>query len=233
MDKIYFAVSDIHSFYDELMKALKEHGWEDDNPTHILIVCGDLFDRGYKCIELLDFIQKLRKEGRVILIRGNHEDLFLDCVKDAQDGVLMNRIHHMHNGTTSTYMKLAVEHRVPEVIELIESMYDYYELGNYVFVHGGLPIGDCDENWHNARWINGMQQAHEISASDRGKWSNKMVVCGHWHTGWGHYNIFGKGDNEYSLSDIYVNEHDKVIALDACTALSGRVNVLRLDGVGD
>lgn len=229
MDKIYFCVSDIHSFYDELMKALKEKGWEDDNPAHILIVCGDLFDRGPGVIELLDFIQRLRREGRVILIRGNHEDLFLDCVNDIEGGLIHLRTHHISNRTYTTYLTLARAGRVQEFIDLIQTMHDYYELGDYVFIHGGMPIGQFSHySWSDARWLNGMRLAHEVPVYARGQWSGKTIVCGHWHTGWGHYNVFKRGDDELSCLDIYHNPDDAIIALDARTVYSGKINVLRL-----
>ena len=54
--KKYFAVSDVHSFATELYKALSNKGFERDNPEHILIVCGDAFDRGQETLELFDFL---------------------------------------------------------------------------------------------------------------------------------------------------------------------------------
>lgn len=77
--KKYFISSDIHSFYDEWMKALKDNGFDLDNPEHILIVCGDIFDRGTKPLEVYEFLKNLPKERR-ILIRGNHELLLRDLV---------------------------------------------------------------------------------------------------------------------------------------------------------
>ena len=44
--KTYFVCSDIHGFYKEWMKSLKEAGFNKNNPEHILIVLGDVFDRG-------------------------------------------------------------------------------------------------------------------------------------------------------------------------------------------
>ena len=44
--KKYFVVSDIHGCYDELIKALNEVGFDETNPSHYLIDCGDFYDRG-------------------------------------------------------------------------------------------------------------------------------------------------------------------------------------------
>ena len=43
----YFVSSDIHGFYDEWMKALKDAGFDIANDNHKIIVCDDLFDRGH------------------------------------------------------------------------------------------------------------------------------------------------------------------------------------------
>lgn len=41
----FFAISDMHSFYDPMIDALDQAGFEKNNPEHTLIVCGDAFDR--------------------------------------------------------------------------------------------------------------------------------------------------------------------------------------------
>lgn len=100
---IYFVASDIHSFYDEFIEALSTAGYNKDNPEHILIVCGDIFDRGPKSKEMFQFITSLPKE-RLILIKGNHEQLFLDLV----DKHLPER-HDFSNGTVNTICQLYAE----------------------------------------------------------------------------------------------------------------------------
>lgn len=80
MSKKYFVTSDIHSHYFVFIRALNESGFDLKNKEHILIIVGDLFDRGDESTQLYNFIKKLPKERR-ILIRGNHEDLLFDVVK--------------------------------------------------------------------------------------------------------------------------------------------------------
>ena len=58
----YFAVSDCHGFYSNLMFALKNAGFDISNPEHALIVCGDLFDRGSQPKEIFDFVKSLPKD---------------------------------------------------------------------------------------------------------------------------------------------------------------------------
>lgn len=79
MSKTYFITSDIHSYYNELKVALDEAGFDINNNEHILIVNGDLFDRGEDTLQVLKFIKSIPKERR-ILIRGNHEYLLRDLL---------------------------------------------------------------------------------------------------------------------------------------------------------
>ena len=98
--KKYFITSDIHSFYTLWMNALKEAGFELDNNEHILIIVGDLFDRGKEAKELLDFLTNFDKE-RLILIKGNHEDLFMEMIYQGHEDY-----RHIINGTYRTYYDL-------------------------------------------------------------------------------------------------------------------------------
>ena len=74
----YFCVSDVHSFYTETMRALKLAGFDETNPNHTFVSCGDLLDRGDESREILQFVNRLERK---ILIRGNHEDLMEEAIK--------------------------------------------------------------------------------------------------------------------------------------------------------
>ena len=58
----YFVVSDIHSFYVELKRALDKAGFNKRNKDHTLIVCGDVFDRGSETVELYKFLTSIQKK---------------------------------------------------------------------------------------------------------------------------------------------------------------------------
>lgn len=162
MKEIYFVVSDVHSFYDELQIALQSQGFEIDNPSHKLVVCGDLFDRGLKTREVFNFCKSLG--DRFIYIKGNHEDLLEDCVSDIVSGRSVGS-HHFSNGTVRTIaafcdmdewevtalrrseeVKQHVFTSMQPVLDFISSKaLNYCELGDYIFVHGWIPtISDDD-----------------------------------------------------------------------------------------
>ena len=48
----YYVVSDVHSFYTEMIKALTEKGYFEDKEPHKLIICGDMFDRGSESVAM-------------------------------------------------------------------------------------------------------------------------------------------------------------------------------------
>lgn len=272
--KKYFVVSDVHSFYDELMKALDEKGFQTDNSDHYLILAGDLFDRGPKTRELYDFVNGLG--NRFIYVRGNHEDLLEDCVADIVSGRSIGR-HHFGNGTVRTVAnfceledewELAVSRR-PEtlnqlvytktrsLLEFIASKaVDYFELGDYIFVHGWVPT--IDENlspfrkkplrlaprewwddqedyssrdiWRDARWTNGMQ-----AWKDGCVIPGKTIICGHWHCSWGwsyldrKYKEFPPRGMKGWKDSFQPYIKPGIMAIDACTSYSGIVNCIVIE----
>ncbi len=241
----YYVVADPHGFYTELKQALEEKGFFSDAEPHKLIICGDLFDRGQEALLLQSFVLDLMRKEQVILIRGNHEDLTLKLLNEWHMQSYLFR-HNQSNGTVDTVCQLTgsppeallynteqIGRRLlhsPLIQTIIPAMVDYFETANYVFVHGWIPDSSANwreaspEQWRKARWLNGMEQAHNGSRVPR-----KTVVCGHWHCSFGHANYEGtccEFDRDADFSPYYA---DGIIALDACTALSRRVNCIVLE----
>ena len=97
----YFVVSDIHSYYEPLIQALNEAGFDETDSAHKLIICGDLLDRGPDSIKCISFINRLIDKGRAICIKGNHEILLQDC---CYRGFAYS--HDKSNGTVRTILDL-------------------------------------------------------------------------------------------------------------------------------
>lgn len=91
-----------------MLQALTEKGFFEDKSPHKLIICGDLFDRGSESVKMQNFICELLKNDDVILVRGNHEDLILDLIRDAKQlfGYGIEHTHHWSNGTVKTVADL-------------------------------------------------------------------------------------------------------------------------------
>lgn len=229
-----FCVSDIHGFYDEFKAALDAAGFDQNNPDHWLISCGDNFDRGSQPKEVMRFLNALERK---ILVRGNHEDLLEQMI---ERGYPMQ--HDKHNRTVDTVLDLArFPHRAryfqeacaevePMVSRFTAQMVDFFETQNYVFVHGWLPVKNgsvvwpnaSESDWSQARWINGIACALQCLTID------KTVVCGHWHSSYGHAML--EGTPEFGCgADFSPFYTEGVIAIDGCTSVSGRVNVVVIE----
>ena len=115
----------------------------------------------------------------------------------------------------------------------IGAMRNYYETEHYVFTHGWLPLQPGSyvsqiradwrtadaASWRLARWLE-WQYMYNTTAMLPGK----TVVCGHRLTNYGaHF------DPSRDPSDSSIFYGDGLIAIDACTVRSGRVNVLVLE----
>lgn len=251
----YFVVSDVHGFLDELLAALDEKGFDINNPEHKLVVCGDLLDRGSQAVELIEFVKSLG--DRFIYVRGNHEDLLLDCYNDLITHVYLGR-HHISNGTVDTICQLIGLNKfevmsysekrdilldtkiLPLIYWMREKSVNYFEIGNYICVHGWIPRLRHPEDfkkanvldWDRARWVNGM----EAWRNPDNRVDGKTIICGHYHCsyGWSHIRQKRKEFPDKNRKDWQKSFEpfvdDGIIAIDACTAYTGIVNCIVLEG---
>lgn len=254
----YYVVADVHGFFSELKKVLTEKGFFADTQPHKLLICGDFFDRGQDALLMQDFLLDLLARDEVILVRGNHEDLALDLLNKWSQKSYLQR-HHNHNGTVNTVCQLTgfsgldidtdpdkvgrTFLHTPLIQTIIPATVDYFETDHYIFVHGWIPsipvaldngsIGyvynpnwrDADKaQWQRARWINGMEAAHGGVIED-----DKTILCGHWHCSFGHA-VYRNDGSEFGSDANFAPYYDEgIIALDACTAHSGKVNCIVIE----
>lgn len=100
-NKTYFVVSDLHSFYRPFKINLFRAGFRKTNPNHILIVLGDIFDRGDDTLKVFELIKSIPSNRR-IMIKGNHEELFIKLAeKTFPDS------YDFSNGTVKTFCHIA------------------------------------------------------------------------------------------------------------------------------
>jgi serine/threonine protein phosphatase 1 len=242
-----FVVSDVHSYYDEMKKALDDAGFDPKNENHWLISCGDALDRGPKSQEVVDYLMSL---PRCILIKGNHDLLIMDCINRGYP----QKYDHS-NGTFRSVIDLAPYAKTfgeacmvayEKVKPFIDRMVNYFETENYIFVHSFVPLKNLDglpmhytknrkfainpdwrhahaSDWEASMWGNPFELA------EQGLLPDKTLVFGHWHTSWPRHKYEGKPEfGEGADFGIYYG--DGYIGIDAMTALSNKVNVLIIDG---
>lgn len=89
-----YAFTDIHGNYD-LWLAIKNYCKEDDE----IFFLGDAIDRGPDGIKIM---QELFKDKRVTYIIGNHEDMFLDYIKNIDMALLTQKSIIVENETLVT-----------------------------------------------------------------------------------------------------------------------------------
>ena len=233
---LLFVLSDVHGHYAEMIAALEAAGYDPNDPNHLLISLGDNFDRGPKNTKVLEYLESIERK---ILIRGNHEDMLEDVLKNHR----IELIHELNSTGDTVYEFFGrgsigrdgsvhpdrfVEDRLHK---FLGSMKDYFETPKYVFVHGWIPVFDREglardewrlsgqRVWRSARFTEWMSAYRKELLL-----SGKTIVCGHRSTAYG-----CQFDNSRGGSDFSPFYGNGMIAIDACTVKSRRVNVLVLE----
>ena len=98
----YFVVSDVHGFYDYLIRDLKQVGYNDNDENNLLIDCGDFFDRGEQAVEVYEYYKRLSDEGKAIILRGNHTNMLIDFLKG--EDCSFNFAHNGLNKTIDSFL---------------------------------------------------------------------------------------------------------------------------------
>ena len=250
-----FCVSDIHSFWEPFKKALDDAGFIPNYSEHLLLVLGDVFDRGLGTAQVYNFLNALTN---VVLIRGNHEDLLEEMLARGY-----GEKHDISNGTVGTVVDLCdligvktkSTYEVCKAVEdfikpFLDKFVNYYQTKNFLFVHSWIPCkvhfdGDGESKpWYTRsktyEYMPDWREANEVEWEEA-RWGNpfKMaeaglnqtgltLVHGHWHNSWPRANYEGKPEfgEEADFSPYYGNN---CIGLDACTAHTNKCNILILE----
>ncbi len=247
----FFCISDVHSYYYAMKEALDKSGFDPNNEEHWLISCGDLFDRGGESEEVLHYLMSLERK---IIIKGNHDILLKDCCMRE-----FPYSYDIANGTVRTIKSLGraaegypfdkwCENTWNRTAAYRNLLVNYFETENYIFVHSWVPLKclddlpnyyiknrqfEYDPDWRNAEndtWERSMWgNPFELATRGLNK-TGKTIVFGHWHcsTGWAK----DEGRSEFDVDakwEPYINKEQKIIAIDRCTAYTGKVNVFVIE----
>lgn len=185
------AISDIHGnplYLQGLLKKLRF------SPDDVLILVGDLLEKGTHSLGVLRYVMELQKNHTVYSLCGNcdHIDrVFLEG-RPGVDETLWPILNYWRERSTLLQMGLELGHPMPQrasdLPALRAALLDYYpreaqflltlphilEAGNFIFVHGGIPREDRLEDL----------DAYSCMKNDdflgQGHSFQKWVVVGHW-----------------------------------------------------
>lgn len=236
-----FAVSDIHGHAGLLERALTSAGFEVGNENHLLVGCGDYFDRGVENVEVLELLTAIPNK---VLVRGNHEDML-------ERALYRRRLSatDVYNGTDVTVEsffgaqsidpngELVLDEKIKQrVLAFTGGTVNFFETERFVFVHGWIPLeyeeaglrvredwrDAPEEDWGRARFL----EWHKLYGLGLGV-PGKRVVCGHRSAAYA-----CRFDDTREERDTQPFWGDGMVAIDSGTVRSGRVHVLVVeDGV--
>lgn len=184
------AISDIHGNLPFLKKLLEKVGFCKED---VLVLVGDLLEKGDESLAVLRYVMELAKEYEVYALCGNCDQIDCEFLRGGPGvdellwkvywfwgkrslmiqmgeelGIELKTIEDMPR------LRQAVLERFPEETSFLLSMPHIMEVGNYIFVHGGIPHEDHLEDL----------DAHSCMKNDdflgQGLSFNKWVVVGHW-----------------------------------------------------
>lgn len=233
----YYVISDIHGHYDEMKRDLDLQGYDDNNDNHHLIVVGDMCDRGLQSVEVLHYLYTLSLKNKATVILGNHDTFLIEFFEmnfvrayfNIQNNGFGKTLSSLCNSEVNSETDLSDIH--PRIYKDYYSIYKwlkslpyYYELGKYIFVHGGVN-GDLN-NWKETS-IRDMIWSKEF---DQKPIPNRIVVSGHQRVATirvktkDYKKLFSESPEEFEVLDL-----GNKILIDGFVEVSKKINVLILD----
>ena len=181
------AVSDIHGNLPFLKGLLEKAQF---TPDDILVLVGDMLEKGTQSLELLRFIMDLQKTHTVYPLCGNCDGLVLRFFEDDSwdsgffttylpahpESILRQLADEMNfsNWNDLPAFRTALRVYCPEIWQWLKDLPTILETEHLVFVHGGVPTLEHMEkldSWKCMKNDDFLGQGHVFS---------KYVIVGHW-----------------------------------------------------
>jgi serine/threonine protein phosphatase 1 len=167
-----FAIGDIHGCSRALKTLLEAI---DPTPEDTIVVLGDMVDWGPDSRGCVQQLIELSQRCRLILIRGNHEEMLLAALES--DSALRAWLDLGGDRTLQSYPYSGGEDFIdPEHVRFLkENARDFYETDEFIFVHANYdPHRPMSEQSNTTlRW------EHIVPERARPHISGKTVICGH------------------------------------------------------
>lgn len=232
------AMSDIHGHLDNMVQLLRKVNYSRDD---ILVIVGDLIDKGPDSLQTLRYVMDLSKNNQVYVSQGNVDvhraqvlcdetegssRRFADFVHWLQGhwgcGLILDMLEalglsadHLTPENAGAYRERLCEHFAPE-IAFLNGLHTILDMGSYIFVHGGIPTDHLDRLTETDRY----QWLKNDRFLEKGYRFSRCVVVGHWPVSL--YN-----HQEEQLNPVFDFEH-KIIGIDGGCGVqtAGQVNAL-------
>lgn len=232
--------SDVHGHLKHLQQLLKMASFSQED---LLVIVGDLIEKGPQSLKTLRFVMELWEQGNVIVLAGNVDRWrveMMDQLSSENAENFYEYLEQMRNWKgTSIFHEMAAECGIsvesPEQalsakadllghfkkeLDFLRTRPTVLETQNYIFVHGGLPkttlegLEELDE-YALLKYDNFMAAAPEFP---------KCVVVGHWPV-----TLYDKG---IPKSNPIVNEEKNILSMDGGCGLrrDGQLNLIVLPG---
>ena len=220
-DSIY-VISDIHGGLNLLQDLLGKI-----KAGSILIILGDLIEKGKYSLNTLEYVINLSKLKNVYVVKGNNDEALLRVFSPDHLDYFVNRMNNktsivyemikLHGLKGSTqYMQHELAKKYSSQLNWLANLEDLIETDDFIFVHAGI---DNIPDYHNSS-KNSLTRLSNFYL--KGHQSGKMVVCGHYPTA--NYHLYDFNDN------IIIDEKKQIICLDGGYGAKtfGQLNMLEI-----
>lgn len=217
------AISDIHGQNTKLSLLLSEAQY--DPSADLLIICGDMIDRGTENLATITACQDLIKQGAIVLM-GNHEQMACQCIRDILDyphaEKMTDALFHwtQYNGGNNFYheLQMLAKQKLQEIYDFFQSLPQYFTCGNYIFSHAGANVTK-PLNENSIDELTWMDKAFPFSPG----YPDKIMVFGHVPT----FRLTERADKSQTKIWYDATYRDK-IGIDCGSVMGGRLAALEL-----
>ena len=170
-----FAISDIHGCLSSFKALLTKIGLTTKDQLYLL---GDFVDRGPNSKGVIDYIFELQQSGySVYCLRGNHDDRFLLSKTDLELRDIWAKWGGKQTIKSFGLKEADQLSSIPNKYwNFIEQLPYYFEVDNYLLVHGGLnfehdqPLSDTKAMMYIRYWYDQI---------DRDWLGDRIIIHGH------------------------------------------------------
>ena len=169
-----YVMSDLHGEYNRFFKMLELINFKDTDTLYIL---GDVFDRGNKPLEIIDYIVAHKN---IVLLKGNHEKMFEEAF-ELDDYSLW-----YYNGGQTTHEEILKRNWTYE-----ESLYHYINKlklievvdNEFILSHAGIMLPNKYEDMSLNEILE--KQTEDIllwnrkTLNNEVQYKNYKIICGH------------------------------------------------------